>query len=87
VLNATISRYVYGTLVPEVRRSDPVFRSSITGRSILDARRTLRFDGQLDLVKGVLSVRTRQVRTEGFDLYVMRMRRQGQGWVAPPRLL
>jgi len=88
VLNATISRYVYGTLVPKSERSIG-FRSFDYGTVVYWTQEEhFRFDGQMDLVKGVLKrFELDKFRTEGFDLTFMRMRRQGQGWVAPPRLL
>ncbi|PYK50954.1 MAG: hypothetical protein DME51_04295, partial [Verrucomicrobia bacterium] len=54
VLNATISRYVYGTLVPKSERSIG-FRSFDYGTVVYWTQEEhFQFDGQMDLVKGVL---------------------------------
>src|SRR5258708_3449230 len=71
VLNATISRYVYGTLVPKSERSIG-FRSFDYGTVVYWTHEEhLQFDGQMDLVKGVLKrFELDKFRTEGFDLFV-----------------
>src|SRR5437660_3494787 len=71
VLNATISRYVYGTLVPKSERSIG-FRSFDYGTVVYWTQEEhLQFDGQMDLVKGVLKrFELDKFRTEGFDLFV-----------------
>lgn len=71
VLNATISRYVYGTLVPKAERSIG-FRSFDYGTVVYwTEEEHFRFDGQMDLVKGVLKrFELDKFRTEGFDLFV-----------------
>ena len=54
VLNATISRYVYGTLVPKPERSIG-FRSFNYGTLVYWTEEAhFRFDGQMDLAKAVL---------------------------------
>src|ERR1044071_6130836 len=71
VLNATISRYVYGTLVPKSERSIG-FRSFDYGTVVYWTQEEhFQFDGQMDLVKGVLKrFELDKLRTEGFDLFV-----------------
>ena len=71
VLNATISRYVYTTLVPKSERSIG-FRSFDYGTVVyFTEEEHFRFDGQMDLVKGVLKrFELDKFRTEGFDLFV-----------------
>jgi D-glycero-alpha-D-manno-heptose-7-phosphate kinase len=71
VLNATINRYVYGTLVPKSERSIG-FRSFDYGTVVYWTQEDhLRFDGQMDLVKGVLKrFELDKFRTDGFDLFV-----------------
>ena len=71
VLNATISRYVYGTLVPKSERSIG-FRSFDYGTVVYWTQEEhFQFDGQMDLVKGVLKrFELDKFRTEGFDLFV-----------------
>jgi D-glycero-alpha-D-manno-heptose-7-phosphate kinase len=71
VLNATISRYVYGTLVPKSERSIGV-RSFDYGTVVYWTQEEhFRYDGQLDLVKAVLKrFELDKFRTEGFDLFV-----------------
>ncbi|HEY2713415.1 MAG TPA: hypothetical protein VGI60_12935 [Chthoniobacterales bacterium] len=71
VLNATITRYVYGTLVP---KSEPSigFRSFDYGTVVYWTQEDhFQFDGQMDLVKGVLKrFDLDKLRAEGFDLFV-----------------
>jgi len=71
VLNATISRYVYGTLVPKSERSIG-FRSFDYGTVVYWTQEEhLRYDGQMDLVKGVIKrFELDKFRTDGFDLFV-----------------
>ena len=71
VLNATISRYVYGTLVPKSERSIG-FRSFDYGTVVYWTQEEhFEFDGQMDLVKGVLKrFELDKFRTDGFDLFV-----------------
>jgi len=71
VLNATISRYVYGTLVPKSERSIG-FRSFDYGTVVYWTQEEhFQFDGQMDLVKGVLKrFELDKFRTDGFDLFV-----------------
>jgi D-glycero-alpha-D-manno-heptose-7-phosphate kinase len=71
VLNATISRYVYGTLVPKSERSIG-FRSFDYGTVVYWTQEDhFQFDGQMDLVKGVIRrFELDKFRTDGFDLYV-----------------
>ncbi len=71
VLNATISRYVYATLVPKSERSIG-FRSFDYGTVVYwTEEHEFRFDGQMDLVKGVLKrFELDKFRTDGFDLFV-----------------
>ncbi|CAN5550374.1 GHMP kinase [soil metagenome] len=71
VLNATISRYVYGTLVPKSERSIG-FRSFDHGTVVYWTQEEhFEFDGQMDLVKGVLKrFELDKFRTDGFDLFV-----------------
>ncbi|MEO7724250.1 MAG: hypothetical protein ABIU29_06120, partial [Chthoniobacterales bacterium] len=71
VLNATISRYVYGTLVPKSERSIG-FRSFDYGTVVYWTQEEhFHFDGQMDLVKGVLKrFELDKFRTDGFDLFV-----------------
>ena len=71
VLNATISRYVYGTLVPKSERSIG-FRSFDYGTVVYwTEEEHFQFDGQMDLVKGVLKrFELDKFRTDGFDLFV-----------------
>src|SRR5436190_1891080 len=71
VLNATISRYVYGTLVPKSERSIG-FRSFDYGTIVYWTQEEhFHFDGQIDLVKKVLKrFELDKFRTEGFDLFV-----------------
>jgi D-glycero-alpha-D-manno-heptose-7-phosphate kinase len=71
VLNATISRYVYGTLVPKSERSIG-FRSFDYGTLVYWTEGAhFRFDGQMDLAKAVLKrFELDKLRTEGFDLFV-----------------
>jgi D-glycero-alpha-D-manno-heptose-7-phosphate kinase len=71
VLNATISRYVYGTLVPKAEPSIG-FRSFDYGTVVYWTHEEhFRFDGQMDLVKGVLKrFELDKFRSEGFDLFV-----------------
>src|ERR1700719_266748 len=71
VLNATISRYVYGTLVPKSERSIG-FRSFDYGTVVYWTQEEhFQFDGQMDLVKAVLKrFEVDKFRTEGFDLFV-----------------
>lgn len=71
VLNATISRYVYATLVPKSERSIG-FRSFDYGTVVYwTQEEQFKFDGQMDLVKGVLKrFELDKFRTDGFDLFV-----------------
>jgi D-glycero-alpha-D-manno-heptose-7-phosphate kinase len=71
VLNATISRYVYGTLVPKSERSIG-FRSFDYGTVVyFTEEEHFQFDGQMDLVKAVLKrFELDKFRTDGFDLFV-----------------
>ncbi len=71
VLNATISRYVYATLVPKSERSIG-FRFFDYGTVVyFTEEEHFCFDGQMDLVKGVLKrFELDKFRTEGFDLFV-----------------
>jgi D-glycero-alpha-D-manno-heptose-7-phosphate kinase len=71
VLNATISRYVYGTLVPKSERSIG-FRSFDYGTVVYWTEEThFSFDGQMDLAKGVLKrFELDKLRSDGFDLFV-----------------
>lgn len=71
VLNATINRYVYGTLVPKSEKSIG-FRSFDYGTVVYWTQEEhLQFDGQMDLVKGVLKrFELDKFRTDGFDLFV-----------------
>lgn len=71
VLNATISRYVYATLVPKSERSIG-FRSFDYGTVVYWTQEEhFKFDGQMDLVKGVLKrFELDKFRTDGFDLFV-----------------
>ncbi|HEY1769858.1 MAG TPA: hypothetical protein VGG02_06355 [Chthoniobacterales bacterium] len=71
VLNATISRYVYATLVPKSERSIG-FNSFDYGTVIYwTQEEDIRFDGQMDLVKGVLKrFELDKFRNDGFDLFV-----------------
>ena len=71
VLNATISRYVYGTLVPKSERSIG-FRSFDYGTVVYWTEEAhFAFDGQMDLAKGVLKrFELDKLRSEGFDLFV-----------------
>jgi D-glycero-alpha-D-manno-heptose-7-phosphate kinase len=71
VLNATISRYVYGTLVPKSERSIG-FRSFDYGTVIYwTEEEHFQYDGQMDLVKGVIKrFELDKFRTDGFDLFV-----------------
>ncbi len=71
VLNATISRYVYGTLVPKSERSIG-FRSFDYGTVVYwTQEEQFKFDGQMDLVKGVLKrFDLDKFQTDGFDLFV-----------------
>src|SRR4030095_16985420 len=71
VLNATISRYVYGTLVPKSERSIG-FRSFDYGTvGYLTEEAHFGFDGQMDLAKGVLKrFELDKLRSDGFDLFV-----------------
>ncbi len=71
VLNATISRYVYGTLVPKSERSIG-FRSFDYGTVVYwTQEEQFKFDGQMDLVKGVLKrFNLDKFQTDGFDLFV-----------------
>jgi D-glycero-alpha-D-manno-heptose-7-phosphate kinase len=71
VLNATISRYVYGTLVPKSDRSIG-FRSFDYGNVVYWTEEAhFRFDGQMDLAKAVLKrFELDKFRTAGFDLFV-----------------
>jgi D-glycero-alpha-D-manno-heptose-7-phosphate kinase len=71
VLNATISRYVYGTLVPKSERSIG-FRSFDYGTLVYWTEEAhFRFDGQMDLAKAVLKrLELDKFRTEGFDLFI-----------------
>ncbi|HEX3231525.1 MAG TPA: hypothetical protein VHQ95_21280 [Pyrinomonadaceae bacterium] len=71
VLNATISRYVYGTLVPKSERSIG-FRSFDYGKVVYWTEEAhFGFDGQMDLAKGVLKrFELDKLRSEGFDLFV-----------------
>jgi D-glycero-alpha-D-manno-heptose-7-phosphate kinase len=71
VLNATISRYVYATLVPKSERSIG-FRSFDYGTVVYWTQEEhFQFDGQMDLVKGVLKrFELDKFRTDGFDLFV-----------------
>jgi D-glycero-alpha-D-manno-heptose-7-phosphate kinase len=71
VLNATISRYVYGTLVPKSERSIG-FRSFDYGTVVYWTQEEhFHFNGQMDLVKGVLKrFELDKFRSDGFDLFV-----------------
>ena len=71
VLNATISRYVYGTLVPKSERSIG-FRSFDYGTVVYWTEEAhFGFDGQMDLAKGVLKrFELDKLRSDGFDLFV-----------------
>ena len=71
VLNATISRYVYATLVPKSERSIG-FRSFDYGTVVYWTQEEhFKFDGQMDLVKGVLKrFELDKFRADGFDLFV-----------------
>jgi len=71
VLNATISRYVYGTLVPKSERSIG-FRSFDYGTVVyFTEEEHFVFNGQMDLVKGVLKrFELDKLRSDGFDLFV-----------------
>jgi D-glycero-alpha-D-manno-heptose-7-phosphate kinase len=71
VLNATISRYVYGTLVPKSERSIG-FRSFDYGTVVYWTEEAhFSFDGQMDLAKGVLKrFELDKLRSDGFDLFV-----------------
>jgi D-glycero-alpha-D-manno-heptose-7-phosphate kinase len=71
VLNATISRYVYGTLVPRTDKSIG-FRSFDYGTVVYWSDEAhFSFDGQMDLAKGVLKrFEFDKLRSEGFDLFV-----------------
>jgi D-glycero-alpha-D-manno-heptose-7-phosphate kinase len=71
VLNATISRYVYGTLVPKSERSIG-FRSFDYGTVVYWTEEAhFSFDGQMDLAKGVLKrFELDKLRSAGFDLFV-----------------
>ncbi len=71
VLNATISRYVYATLVPKSERSIG-FRSFDYGTVVYWTQEEhFQFDGQMDLVKGVLKrFELDKFRADGFDLFV-----------------
>jgi len=71
VLNATISRYVYATLVPKSERSIG-FRSFDYGTVVyFTEEEHFVFNGQMDLVKGVLKrFELDKLRSEGFDLFV-----------------
>ncbi len=71
VLNATISRYVYGTLVPKLDRSIG-FNSFDYGTVVYWTQEEhFHFDGQMDLVKGVLRrFELDKLRSNGFDLFV-----------------
>jgi D-glycero-alpha-D-manno-heptose-7-phosphate kinase len=71
VLNATISRYVYGTLVPKSERSIG-FRSFDYGTVVYWTEEAhFVFDGQMDLAKGVLKrFELDKLRSNGFDLFV-----------------
>ena len=71
VLNATISRYVYGTLVPKTDKSIG-FRSFDYGTVVYWSDEAhFSFDGQMDLAKGVLKrFEFNKLRSEGFDLFV-----------------
>src|ERR1043165_2797322 len=71
VLNATINRYVYGTLVPKSEKSIG-FRSFDYGTVVyFTEEEHLQFDGQMDLVKGVLKrFELETFRSDGFDLFV-----------------
>jgi len=71
VLNATISRYVYGTLVPKSERSIG-FRSFDYGTVVYWTQEEhFHYDGQMDLVKGVIKrFELDKFRTDGFDLFV-----------------
>jgi len=71
VLNATISRYVYATLVPKSERSIG-FRSFDYGTVVyFTEEEHFLFNGQMDLVKGVLKrFDLDKLRSDGFDLFV-----------------
>src|SRR5438093_3501943 len=71
VLNATISRYVYGTLVPKSERSVG-FRSFDYGTVVYWTEEAhFGFDGEMDLAKGVLKrFEFDKLRSNGFDLFV-----------------
>ena len=71
VLNATISRYVYGTLMPKSERSIG-FRSFDYGTVVYWTEEAhFGFDGQMDLAKGVLKrFELDKLRSDGFDLFV-----------------
>jgi D-glycero-alpha-D-manno-heptose-7-phosphate kinase len=71
VLNATISRYVYATLVPKSERSIG-FRSFDYGTVVyFTEEEHFVFNGQMDLVKGVLKrFELDKLRSDGFDLFV-----------------
>src|SRR6476620_6398253 len=71
VLNATISRYVYGTLVPRTDKSIG-FRSFDYGTVVYWSDEAhFSFDGQMDLAKGVLKrFELDKLRSDGFDLFV-----------------
>ena len=71
VLNATISRYVYGTLVPKADRS--IGCNSFDYGTVVywTEEAHFEFDGQMDLVKGVLRrFELDKLRSDGFDLFV-----------------
>jgi len=71
VLNATISRYVYGTLLPKSDRSIG-FRSFDYGKVVYWTEEAhFVFDGQMDLAKAVLKrFELDKLRSAGFDLFV-----------------
>jgi len=71
VLNATITRYVYGTLVPKPERSIG-FRSFDYDTVVyFTEEEHFQFDGQMDLVKAVLKrFDVDKFQTDGFDLFV-----------------
>jgi D-glycero-alpha-D-manno-heptose-7-phosphate kinase len=70
VLNATISRYVYSTLVPKSERSIG-FRSFDYGTVVYWTEEAhFSFDGEMDLAKGVLKrFELDKLRSDGFDLF------------------
>src|SRR4030095_288808 len=87
VLNATISSYVYCTLVSK-SDSSIGFRSFDYGTIVYWTQEEhFQFDGQMDLVKGVLKrFELDKFRTEGFDLFVHADAPPGAGLGGPSSL-